>query len=106
MESSPAQAQTCHFPATGKQDSGPKRPLSARVELQYPELVQQLVVGDNGDEALSAVVRAVWALLLRCYTGLDHVCYGIVLADLAGHCRGGLESIVKLTAGIVAEGCS
>lgn len=71
-----AKAHSCHFPATGKQTSGLKRPLSVRVELQHLDLLHHLLKGEDGSRSLSAVVCAAWALSLRCYTGLSDVCFG------------------------------
>lgn len=77
MASSATRVQSCLFPATGRSRSGQKRPLSVRVELQHPELVRQLLAEDHDGSSLSAAVRATWALLLRIYTGLDEVCFGL-----------------------------
>jgi hypothetical protein len=68
------QAVSCQFPATGRPSGGLKRPLSVRLELQHPEHLQELFA--QGAESLSAAVVAAWALTLRCYTGLDEVCFG------------------------------
>jgi hypothetical protein len=71
-----AKALSCHFPASGRQTSGPKRPLSVRVELQHLDLLHDLLRGEDGSRSLSAVVCAAWALSLRCYTGLSDTCFG------------------------------
>jgi hypothetical protein len=63
------------FPGTEKNSAGPKRPLSVKIELQHLELLQKLFE-DNDANALSAVVRAAWALLLHTYTGLEQVVFG------------------------------
>ena len=75
MASIEGQTHSCHFPATGRQMGGHKRPLSVRVELQHLDTLEQLLEKDSGGEILSAVVKTAWALLLRCYTGLDEVCF-------------------------------
>jgi hypothetical protein len=46
------------------------------VELQHLDLLHTLLRRDDGERALSAVVCAAWALSLRCYTGLNDVCFG------------------------------
>jgi hypothetical protein len=51
--------------------------LSVRIELQHPELLQKLFAEDDGKASLVAAVRAAWALVLRTYTGLDQVCFGL-----------------------------
>lgn len=76
MASNVAKVHSCHFPAAGRQVNGPKRPLSVRVELQHLDLLQKLLEKDDVSESLSAVIRAAWALTLRCYTGLNDVCFG------------------------------
>ncbi|KAF2267152.1 acetyl-CoA synthetase-like protein [Lojkania enalia] len=76
MASNITPVHSCHFPATGRQDNGPKRPLSVRVELRHLDLLQKLLGQEKGPEAFSAVIRAAWAMLLRCYTGLSEVCFG------------------------------
>lgn len=78
MASDQASAQSCYFPALGRGSVGEKtRPLSVRVELLQPELLQQLFVHGNGPALLVSGVRAAWALVLRTYTGLDQVCFGL-----------------------------
>jgi hypothetical protein len=78
MASDQVKAQSCYFPAVGRAAVGDKtRPLSVRVELQQPELLQELFVQENGPALLVAGVRAAWALVLRTYTGLDQVCFGL-----------------------------
>lgn len=99
MASQHTKVQSCHFPAVGRGAIGDKtRPLSVRVELQRPELLQQLLVKDNGKPLLIAGVKAAWALVLRTYTGLDQVCFGFsevggTLADNGTGRTGQRESI-------------
>lgn len=98
-----AQVHSCHFPATGRQTDGVKRPLSVRVELQHLDLVQQLLAQNDGNEALAAVVRAAWAVLLRCYTGLNEVCFGFAevggapKASTADGSAAGLVSVMHIS---------
>ena len=99
MASKHAEVQSCQFPAVGKGPVGDKtRPLSVRVELQRPELLRQLLVKENGNTLLIAGVKAAWALVLRTYTGLDQVCFGVsevggALADSGTGEAGHRESI-------------
>jgi hypothetical protein len=75
MSSTSASTHSCFFPAASTASNAQKRPLSVRVDLQQPALVQQLLSKDEHNVALIAAVRVTWALLLRTYTGLDRVCY-------------------------------
>ena len=76
MANNSTQPISCQFPATGRHTTDQKRPLSARVELQHLDLLQRLLEGGNGNQSFSATIRAAWALTLRCYTGLNDVCFG------------------------------
>lgn len=89
MAARTGQALFCHFPATGRSIGGPKRPLSVRVELRHLDNLQKLVERNDGTDALSAVVRAAWALSLRVYTGLNEVCFGF--EQVGGPSRAGDE---------------
>jgi hypothetical protein len=75
MSSTAANTHSCFFPAASTASNAQKRPLSVRVDLQQPALVQQLLSRDDSNVALIAAVRVTWALLLRTYTGLERVCY-------------------------------
>jgi hypothetical protein len=75
MASESAQVHSCFFPAASTASNAHKRPLSVRVDLQQPALVQQLLAKDDDNVTLTTVVRVTWALLLRTYTGLDRVCF-------------------------------
>lgn len=90
------QALTCHFPATGKQSGGPKRPLSARVELKRLDLLQDILAQENGGRAFSNVICAAWALSLRCYTGLNEVCFGF--EEVGNSLRAGADDGSSLVA--------
>ena len=72
-----ASVQSCYFPAIGSGSGSDKtRPLSVRVAMQHPELLQQLLLKHAGRDLLVTSVTAAWALVLRTYTGLDQVCFG------------------------------
>jgi hypothetical protein len=94
------QARSCHFPATGRQTSGPKRPLSVRLELQRLDLLQNLLEGDNDSRSLSAVMCAAWALSLRCYTGLSEVCFGF--EEVGGSLHMDTEGLGDVSGSLVA----
>ena len=55
---------------------GPTRPLSIRVDLQQAQELQRLLQNENGNDLLRSSLQATWAVLLRCYTGLNEVCFG------------------------------
>ncbi|KAL5437004.1 hypothetical protein PMIN07_006815 [Paraphaeosphaeria minitans] len=78
MASENAQVHSCQFPSLGRgSGSEEKRPLSVRVELQHPERLQKLFAEEDGKVSFVAAVRTAWALVLRTYTGLDQVCFGL-----------------------------
>lgn len=76
MSSASADTTACFFASSSSASNAQKRPLSVRVDLQQPMLVQQLVEkkGENNAQLIS-VARVTWALLLRTYTGLERVCF-------------------------------
>ena len=76
LDSSPTVA-SCLFPGVGKRSEALKRPLSVKVELERLDMLQAFLVNEGGVEALSAVMRATWASLLHCYTGLENICFGV-----------------------------
>ena len=69
-----ADAEPCHFPLLCDDMDGPKRPLSVSVEPDQLQELQKLSIKD--EEILSSVLRTAWALVLRCYTGLEDVSFG------------------------------
>ncbi|KAF2200882.1 hypothetical protein GQ43DRAFT_441131 [Delitschia confertaspora ATCC 74209] len=72
----PSISHSCYFPASGKTSAGPTRPLSTRVDLHHAQQLQRLLDDQNGSDLLRSVLQVAWAVLLRCYTGLNEVCYG------------------------------
>lgn len=65
----------CQFPRLdGKSQQRTKRPMTVRVNLQESQKVQGLVGSE--EPTLQATLRAAWALLLRCYTDSEDVCFG------------------------------
>jgi hypothetical protein len=78
MVSTSEQSLSCLFPgATGAANGIQNRPLSLRVDLEHVELVQQLLAESNGNALLAATVQTAWACLVRTYTGLPRVCFGV-----------------------------
>jgi hypothetical protein len=69
-----AELEPCEFPRLGASINGPRRPMSLRVNLEHVQRLQKLSVSDEA--ALPSLLRVAWGLLLRCYTGLDDVCFG------------------------------
>ena len=64
----------CRFPHFDGEIDGPKRPLSTNVEVRHKQELQRLAAKDA--ETLPSILRTAWALVLRCYTGLEDVCFG------------------------------
>lgn len=64
----------CRFPRFDGEIDSPKRPLSIEVELRHRKELQTLAAKDK--ETLPCMLRTAWALVLRCYTGLEDVCFG------------------------------
>lgn len=69
-----ADAEPCRFPQFDGDVDEVVRPLSIRVELEQLQELQKLSAQDK--DTLPTVLRAAWALVLRCYTGLENVCFG------------------------------
>lgn len=69
-----ADAEPCRFPPFENDNDGPKRPLSVSVEPDQLQELQKLSRQDG--EILSSVLRTAWALVLRCYIGLEDVSFG------------------------------
>lgn len=64
----------CHFPRLGSNDQAQKRPMTIKVNLEHSFELQKLSAA--GGNALPGTLRAAWALLLRCYTDSEDVCFG------------------------------
>lgn len=64
----------CMFPRFGAENTGPRRPMTIRIYLNHLRELQELSA--KRGTALPGVLRAVWALVLRCYTGSEDVCFG------------------------------
>ncbi|KAI2087706.1 hypothetical protein LOZ35_006030, partial [Ophidiomyces ophidiicola] len=65
----------CQFPRLGaKGVQRTKRPMTVRMSLQDSIKLQEIC--SSGAIALPAILRAVWALVLRCYTDSEDVCFG------------------------------
>ena len=70
--------ESCHFPSlyTGASQHPSKRPLSVRIDLRHLPALQNL--SNDGNSRLVTSLQIAWALVLRCYTGLDDVCFGLL----------------------------
>ncbi|KAH6670809.1 nonribosomal peptide synthase [Halenospora varia] len=64
----------CFFPQIDTQFRNEKGPITIKVELKQLQQLRDLLLRDP--LAFSSVVKATWALVLRCYTGQDDVCFG------------------------------
>ena len=76
-----AESEPCQFPRLGPSVDGPKRSMSLRVHSEHVQRLPQLSASDGA--ALPSLLRVAWSLLLRCYTGLDDVCFGYQETGLA-----------------------
>lgn len=86
-----AESEPCQFPRLGTAMDGPKRPMSFRVDVDHVQLLQQLSLSDEA--ALPSLLHVAWGLLLRCYTGLDDVCFGYQEAGLGTAISGPLTGM-------------
>lgn len=69
-----AESEPCQFPRLGSGLTGPKRPISLRVNVEQQQKLQQLSVSD--ETSLPSLLRTAWGLVLRCYSGQDDVSFG------------------------------
>lgn len=79
MASRLADMPTCRFPRLiplAEEKVVSRRPVaSTRVTTDQQDKLRELAAADP--DSLAAVLATAWALLLRCYTGEDHVSFGI-----------------------------
>ena len=64
----------CHFPRYGSGTNDQEEVLAVDVKLEQLVKLQNLAAAGAGE--LESVLQTAWALLLRCYTGIDEVCFG------------------------------
>jgi hypothetical protein len=69
-----AGAEPCQFPRYEGDVFGEKRLLSVTIELTHKQELEGLL--KEGPQVLPAIMRTAWALVLRCYTGVEDVCFG------------------------------
>lgn len=69
-----AKSEPCLFPRLRTSVDGPKRSMSLRVNLESLQELRQF--SGSEEAALPSLLHVAWGLLLRCYTGLDDVCFG------------------------------
>ena len=63
----------CLFPRLEPEVNDPGRLQSVEVELESSQRLQDASLEHS---ELSAQLRTAWALVLRCYTGMEEVCFG------------------------------
>ena len=66
--------EPCHFPRLADQVFEPGQRFPVKVELQHCHELHSLY--RNEVDAFDGVVNAAWALLLRCYAGLESISFG------------------------------
>ncbi|KAF3490821.1 nonribosomal peptide synthase [Arthroderma uncinatum] len=64
----------CHFPRLGAITTGPKRPMTIKVNLDQTQQLKELC--ESNPAGLPVALRAAWSLVLRCYTGSEDICFG------------------------------
>lgn len=62
------------FPSFGSSAGDHERQISTTLNLQQTKHLKSLI--SNGSYDIPPILRAAWALVLRCYTGSDSVCFG------------------------------
>ncbi|KAI9691602.1 MAG: hypothetical protein M1822_007673 [Bathelium mastoideum] len=68
------EASPCHFPHYGYGVDDRKEVSVVDVKLAQLMRLRDLAKASEGD--FESTLQTAWALLLRCYTGLDEVCFG------------------------------
>ena len=66
--------QPCYFP-TLERTTEPRELQMINLDLQIPQL-QLRNFGEKHGVTLSNIIQVAWGLVLRCYTGLEDVCFG------------------------------
>ena len=69
-------AEPCHFPRLDVEIAAQDELRSVPVELKQLRKLKSLSAQDA--ETLPSMLRAAWALVLRCYTGTDNVSFGFL----------------------------
>ena len=91
----------CYFPRYSGTNNDQKEVQVADVKLEQLSKFQELAAASEGD--LESVLQTAWALFLRCYTGLDEVCFGYREARHEAHgekCPGPTENEFFSTAAV------
>ena len=91
-------SRSCNFPPSGRPTVGPTRPLSVRVDLQQVRELQKPFQNEIGNDLLRSYLQVSWAVLLRCYTGLNEVCFGFEEVGGSSHdaANHGQHSVISL----------
>lgn len=77
-----AQFTPCFFPKFAHTFTGPKRPVAIRTRIAPAENLQLLSVWNDG--RLDSILQATWALVLRCYTDAEDICFGYQRVEADG----------------------
>ena len=77
-----SQLSSCCFPKFGSAFHGPKRPVAIRTKAIPDQNPQLLSAWHQG--RLGFLLQATWALVLRCYTSSEDVCFGFQLVEAGG----------------------
>lgn len=64
----------CFLPKFDNAIHGPKRPMAIKTKGTPVQSLQLLSAWHQG--RLSSLLQATWALVLRCYTGSEDICFG------------------------------
>jgi hypothetical protein len=63
----------CRFPLFGTERSSEKHPFTHALEIKQAKELQNLLAMDPAETPY--LLRAIWALVVRCYTGQNDVCF-------------------------------
>ncbi len=70
---------SCKLPLLDGDEEVATRPIVTEVELEQSERLLQSLKQARG--SLGSIICTAWSLLLRCYTGQDHVCFQLTWDD-------------------------
>ncbi|KAF2842939.1 nonribosomal peptide synthase [Patellaria atrata CBS 101060] len=68
-----ASMEPCNFPPLDGTTEGPTRSMSLKVDLSCAAKLEELAAKDEHE--LANALLSGWALAIRCYTGLENVCF-------------------------------
>jgi hypothetical protein len=64
----------CRFPLFATERSSEKQPFTHELEIKQVKELRSLLAMDPAE--IPSVLHAIWALVVRCYTGQNDVCFG------------------------------